>query len=117
MNANPLDTLAGTYDVLVVDANGCESSVIVVVSYEDLSGITQFDNEDFGIFPNPTKNKEVQFFGFREADIVGLFDIQGRAVGYSIRDNILSIHAEFTGVAQLVFDREGIKYTIRIVVF
>jgi hypothetical protein len=117
MNANPLDTLAGTYDVLVVDANGCESSVIVVVSYEDLSGITQFDNEDFGIFPNPTKNKEVQFFGFREADIVGLFDIQGRAIGYSIRDNTFSIHAEFTGVAQLVFDREGVKYTIRIVVF
>jgi hypothetical protein len=116
MLINPRDSEAGDYAVSVIDQNGCELITHVTIVYIDFSGVTQFDESLIGVFPNPSLNNEIQIYGFVADDIVGLYDVSARQIEYSVKDNTLFIQTGFKGVAQLIVKKDGVQYTIRVVI-
>jgi hypothetical protein len=116
MTSNPMDVASGTYQVSVIDQNGCEVSTSVTVGFIDFTGISSFNGLEIGVYPNPTYNNEIMYFGFSKDEIVGLFDVSGRQIPYEIDDAIIYFDSGFKGVAQLIFTKDGVQYAIRIIV-
>ncbi len=69
---------AGTYEATVVDENGCETIVEIIIQ---LVGIDELTKEDVHIYPNPASKKIiVQFNGFHNAGTIQVCDVFGKVV-------------------------------------
>lgn len=112
----PLDTVAGDYEISVVDANGCEQALMINIAYIDYSGISNIDSDLIGVYPNPNSTGIFEFYGFKSDEIIGVYDLTGRQIAFEIDNNNLKLNPEFKGVAQLIITKEGAQYTIRIIV-
>jgi hypothetical protein len=116
IGAMPLDTVAGTYSITVVDAFGCSNTILVNVGFVDLNMIINYVQDGGFVYPNPNTTGIFEFHGFETDEIIGVFDLAGRQISFELDKNSLKLNPQFKGVAQLIITKEGAQYTIRIIV-
>lgn len=87
---------SGWYSVLVTDANGCQISDSVFVDTE--SGIQENDKNDFGIYPNPTK-ETIQIIG--AGKLIRIRDLNGKLIHEMSYEKILNVGFLSNGIYSL----------------
>jgi len=78
-NDTAFNLVAGNYQVVYIDANGCRDSLSVVVSDSTSVGIFKdLQNYQFAIFPNPSSGKF--YVHFNEVDEIKIYTINGKLI-------------------------------------
>jgi hypothetical protein len=111
---NPIIVQAGVYSIMIEDANGCIVFHDAFVPFNSSNSLQETTSDDVIIFPNPIKENQFEFQGLNRDSIIGLFDTNGRAIDYSIEENIVSIHSQSDGLLFFVFQKDNRIQFLRI---
>ena len=80
---------AGTYQLILTDAQGCSTTVTVDVDFL-ITSTQGLDKPDFAIYPNPTSDRlSIQLSNIQSAKPVeiSLYDFTGKRTAYRLLDN------------------------------
>lgn len=77
-----IDLEEGSYEVVVVDANGCSSTEIVLLS---TAGLYELDTFGSLVYPNP--NSDGLFYFPNNIEIVSIHDISGKKIPFQVDIN------------------------------
>jgi hypothetical protein len=110
---NP-DMAAGTYQIEVVDANGCSYSEAIQVG--SLS-VMETNGNELAVFPNPSKDGvfEINFAGV--LDHIALYDLNGKEIAFEYdNDHRLKIMDPTVGIYLLLVQTDYGSKMMRIVI-
>lgn len=109
---------AGTYEVTIVDGNGCMNSLEVIVLSNQTSNISEQSTINMTVFPNPSMGNATVKWN-EEMEQLTVTDYNGRIVYRKEINglNSIEISSLSSGTYMVnLFDKEGIAGTQRIVV-
>lgn len=108
---------SGYYQIVIVDANGCEYQETIYVPFIDLSKIDAFDQLGYAVFPNPSHQHVLVFSGFSQEHILGVYDMTGRTIAARVHENWIEIEESFHGSGIIIVQIDGKRFGVKFVVF
>ncbi len=110
------DVDSGYYQIVIVDANGCEYQETIYVPFIDLSKIDAFDQLGYAVFPNPSHQHVLVFSGFSQEHILGVYDMTGGSITARVHENWIEIDESFHGSGIIILQIDGKRFGVKFVV-